>query len=116
MAPRSRTMSVSSLSGSSITGAPPTNSMRYDVPPPIPPPNIKRDQDIANNIRLDMPPPNMSKPPPIVKPDTAGNQNSQVRYPKEAVNRSESNLSSPWSKTVSEHSFNFGGPAANQVC
>ena len=107
-------MSVSSLSGNSITGVPPTSGMRYDVPPPIPQPNIKR--ELPNSFRLDVPPPNMNKPPPMVKPETVGSQNTQVRYPKEAVNRSESSLSSPWSKSVSENSFNFADPVGKQVC
>ena len=114
MAPRSRAMSVSSVSGSSMNGMPPAESTRYAVPPPMPPPSLKRDYDSANNFRA--PPPNMNQPPPIVKPDTVGNQNTQVRYPKEALNRSEPSLSSPWSKSVSEKSFSFGTPVGNQVC
>ena len=114
MAPRSRTMSFSSVSGSSTSGLPPIDSMRYDVPPPMPPPTIKRDQD-SNNFRADVPPPNMNKPPPVVKPDTVGGQSTHVRYPKEALNRSESSLSSPWSKSESEKSFNFKSPIGSQV-
>ena len=115
MAPQSRTMSGSSMSGNSITGLPQTDSMRFNMPPPSAPPGNHRNQEISN-FRADVPPPNISKPPPIVKPDTAGGQNTQVRYPKEALNRSEKSLSSSWSKTVSEKSFDFGGSAGNQVC
>ena len=80
-----------------------------NFPPPMPPPDI----------RYDRPPPimNLNQPPPPIKPETNSSQPTQVRYPKEALNRSPESISKPWSKNVNENSFNFtGSPPGKQVC
>ena len=61
--------------------------------------------------QFNVPPPNMGilKPPP---PPPKSLPASQIRYPKEAINRSQNS----WSKNLSENSFEFGRQVGKQVC
>ena len=110
-------MSLSSvLSGSSNASFHQGDNHGRDLVPPMPPPDVRR--ELPSNFCFDRPPPimNTSLPPPPVKPEMMSPQLTQIRYPKEALNRSEDTINKPWSKNVSESSFNFAGPGGKQVC
>ena len=110
-------MSLSSVvSGSSNASFHQGDNHGRDLVPPMPPPDIRREP--PSNFCFDRPPPsmNINQPPPPVKPDNMSSQPTQIRYPKEALNRSENSISKVWSKSVSESSFNFAGPVGKQVC
>ena len=109
-------MSLSSVvSGSSNASFHQGDNRVPGLVPPMPPPEVRREP--PNNFCFDRPPPtmNINQPPPLVKPETMLSQPTQIRYPKEALNRSPESISKPWSKNVSENSFNFAGPVGKQV-
>ena len=109
---RSRTTSIGSLSGNSVHDFPPSANSTQNLLTSLPPPNIRQDQNQHNMPpQFNVPPPNMSmlKPPP---PPPKSLPASQIRYPKEAINRSQNS----WSKNLSENSFEFGRQVGKQVC
>ena len=109
-------MSMSSVvSGSSNASFPQGDHRVPGLVPSMPPPDVRREP--PNNFCFDRPPPtmNINQPPPLMKPETMLSPPTQIRYPKEALNRSPESISKPWSKNVSENSFNFAGPVGKQV-
>ena len=109
---RSRTTSIGSLSGNSVHDFPTSANSAQNLLTSLPPPNIRQDPNQHNMPpQFNVPPPNMSmlKPPP---PPPKSLPASQIRYPKEAINRSQNS----WSKNLSENSFEFGRQVGKQVC
>ena len=91
---------------------PPSANSTQNILTSLPPPNLRQDQNQHNMPpQFNVPPPNMSmlKPPP---PPPKSLPASQIRYPKEAMNRSQNS----WSKNLSENSFEFGRQVGKQVC
>ena len=115
---------MSSNGGSSVSFHEGDGHLGRDILPTIQPPpfnhHVRREpnEPPAKNFRFDVPPPNvnMRQPPPPIKPENSPSQPTQIRYPKEALNRSEGGMKPPWTNGVSENSFNFGGPVGKQVC